>query len=163
MLKVQKAAHVSRGNLPPRTLLFKITLIPTHNQSVLINKTIGCARFVYNRFLSLRKKLYSTEQRTLNYNGCSQQLTQLKKEIEWLREVDKFALQNSLKALETAYKNFFADLKKPKAKRYFGFPKFKKKHGFKQAYKTNFTNGNIQILENCLKLPKLGLVRFHKS
>lgn len=149
MLKVQKA--------------FKVTLIPNHAQSVLINKTIGCARFVYNRFLALRKDLYSTSKQSLNYNSCSQKLTLLKKEIEWLREVDKFALQNSLKALETAYNNFFADLKKPKAKRRFGLPKFKKKHGSKQAYKTNLTNGNIQVLENCLKLPKLGWLRFHKS
>lgn len=85
MLKVQKA--------------FKVTLFPNHNQEVLINKTIGCARFVYNRFLALRKELYDTEKKTLNYNGCSQQLTLLKKEIEWLREVDKFALQNSLKRM----------------------------------------------------------------
>jgi len=44
--------------------------------------------------------------------ACSQKLTLLKKEIEWLKEVDKFALQNSLNNLETAYKNFFTDLKK---------------------------------------------------
>lgn len=118
---------------------------------------------MYNRFLALRKELYTTEKKSLNYNGCSQQLTNLKKEIEWLREVDKFALQNSLKALEAAYNNFFTNLKKPPAKRRFGFPKFKKKNGFKQAYKTNFTNNNIQILDNCLKLPKLGWIRFHKS
>ena len=142
---------------------FKVTLIPNHNQSVLINKTIGCARFVYNRFLAIRKELYSTEQKTLNYNACSQQLTLLKKEIEWLKIVDKFALQNSLKNLETAYKNFFADLKKAKNKKSVGFPKFKKKYGCKQSYKTNFTNGNIQIIENRLKLPKLGWVKFHKS
>ncbi len=149
MLQVQKA--------------FKVTLIPTHDQEVLINKTIGCARFVYNRFLALRKELYSTEQKTLNYNGCSQQLTLLKKEIEWLKEVDKFALQNSLKNLDTAYKNFFADLKKAKNKKNVGEPKFKKKYGCKQSYKTNLTNGNIQVLENCLKIPKLGWIRFHKS
>ncbi|MBD2603997.1 IS200/IS605 family element transposase accessory protein TnpB [Scytonema hofmannii FACHB-248] len=142
---------------------FKVTLIPTHNQEVLINKTIGCARYVYNRFLALRQELYATEQKTLNYNACSQQLTLLKKEIEWLKEVDKFALQNSLKNLETAYKNFFADLKKSKNKKDVGFPKFKKKHGCKQSYKTNLTNGNIQLIENRLKLPKLGWVRFHKS
>ena len=142
---------------------FKITLIPSHIQEVQINRTIGCVRFVYNRFLALRKEIYVTEQKTLNYNGCSQRLTQLKKEIEWLREVDKFALQNSLKALETAYKNFFAELKKPKSKRRFGFPKFKNKHGCKQSYKTNFTNNNIQLRANYLKLPKLGWVRFHKS
>jgi putative transposase len=166
---------------------FKVRLIPNHKQSVLINKTIGCARFVYNRFLALRRELYSNEQKTLNYNSCSQQLTLLKKEIEWLKEVDKFALQNSLKNLETAYKNFFADLKKVnpersrrvngersrtvKGKKCFdnachkgvGFPKFKKKYGCKQSYKTNFTNGNIQVIENRLKLPKLGWVKFHQS
>jgi putative transposase len=118
---------------------------------------------VYNCFLALRKDLYSTEKKTLKYEGCSQALTQLKKEIEWLREVDKFALQNALRNLETAYTNFFADLKKPKSQRRFGFPKFKKKHGFKQSYKTNLTNGNIQLKENYLKLPKLGWVKFHKS
>ncbi|MEH2263268.1 IS200/IS605 family element RNA-guided endonuclease TnpB [Nostoc sp.] len=142
---------------------FKVTLIPSRNQEVLINKTIGCARFVYNRFFALRQELYTTEQKTLNYNACSQQLTLLKKEIEWLNVVDKFALQNSLKNLETAYKNFFTDLKKSKNKKGVGFPKFKKKHGCKQSYKTNLTNGNIQILQNRLKLPKLGWVKFHKS
>jgi putative transposase len=142
---------------------FKVTLMPNRSQEVLINKTIGCARFVYNRFLARRKELYEAEQKTLNYSGCSQELTQLKKDIEWLTEVDKFALQNSLRNLETAYKNFFTDLKKPKQKRRFGFPKFKKKHGFKQSYKTNFTNGNIQLQNNYLKLPKLGWLKFHQS
>ncbi|WP_414546590.1 helix-turn-helix domain-containing protein [Nostoc sp. CCY0012] len=56
---------------------FKVTLIPNHNQQVLINKTIGCARFVYNRFLALRQELYNTEKKTLNYHACSQQLTLL--------------------------------------------------------------------------------------
>ncbi|MBC6431998.1 IS200/IS605 family element transposase accessory protein TnpB [Nostoc sp. HG1] len=142
---------------------FKVALIPNHNQQVLINKTIGCARFIYNRFLALRQELYTTEQKTLNYNACSQHLTLLKKEIEWLKEVDKFALQNSLKNLETAYKNFFSDLKKSKNKKGVGFPKFKKKYGCKQSYKTNLTNGNIQVIENRLKLPKLGWIKFHKS
>jgi putative transposase len=142
---------------------FKVTLIPSHKQEVLINKSIGCARFVYNHFLALKQELYQSEQKTLNYNACSQRLTLLKKEIEWLQEVDKFALQNSLKNLETAYKNFFTDLKKVKGKKGVGFPKFKKKHGCKQSYKTNLTNGNIQVIENRLKLPKCGWVKFHKS
>ncbi|WP_219907548.1 RNA-guided endonuclease TnpB family protein [Aphanothece hegewaldii] len=140
---------------------FKVRLQPNQKQQTQINKTMGCARFVYNRFLALRKELYETEKKTLNYNGCSQQLTLLKKELTWLGEVDKFALQNSLKNLETAYKNFFEGLKKTAKK--IGFPKFKKKHGFKQSYKTNFTNNNIEIKEQYLKLPKLGWVKFNKS
>ncbi len=105
---------------------FKVTLIPNHSQAVLINKTIGCVRFVYNRFLALKKEIYETEKKTLNYNACSQRLTLLKKEIEWLKEVDKFALQNSLKNLETAYKNFFADLRKVKKRREQAFLSLKK-------------------------------------
>ncbi|MBD2532418.1 IS200/IS605 family element transposase accessory protein TnpB [Nostoc flagelliforme FACHB-838] len=142
---------------------FKVTLIPNHKQEILINKSIGCAKFVYNHFLALKQELYQTEKKTLTYNACSQRLTLLKKEIEWLQEVDKFTLQNSLRNLETAYKNFFADLKKAKGKKGVGFPKFKKKHGCKQSYKTNLTNGNIQVIKNRLKLPKCGWVRFHKS
>ena len=142
---------------------FKVTLIPTCAQSEQINRTIGCSRYVYNRFLARRKELYESEQKILNYTGCSKELTQLKKEITWLSVVDKFALQNSLKNLETAYNNFFAGLKNPNKKSKVGFPKFKKKHGSKQSYKTNFTNGNIQVRENYLKLPKLGWVKFHKS
>lgn len=66
-------------------------LIPSHTQKVQINRTIGCVRFAYNPFLALRKEIYVTEQKTLNYNGCSQRVIQLKKEIKWLREVDKLA------------------------------------------------------------------------
>ncbi len=139
---------------------YKVRLQPNQKQQTQINQTMGCVRFVYNRFLALRKELYEIDKKTLNYNGCSQQLTVLKKEIKWLAEVDKFALQNSLKNLEMAYKNFFAFLKCQKK---VGFPKFKKKHDFKQTYKTNFTNNNIEFRENYLKLPKLGWVKFNKS
>lgn len=118
---------------------------------------------MYNHFLALKQELYLTEQKTLNYNACSQRLTLLKKEVEWLQEVDKFALQNSLRNLETAYKNFFADLKKVKGKKNVGFPKFKKKYECKESYKTNLTNGNIQVIQNRLKLPKMAWVKFHKS
>ncbi|WP_292768828.1 hypothetical protein [Nostoc sp. NOS(2021)] len=45
------------------------------------------------------KQLYNSEQKTLNYNACSEQLTLLKKEIEWLKEVDKFALQNRVTSI----------------------------------------------------------------
>lgn len=78
----------------------------------------------------------------------------------WLQEVDKFALQNSLRDLNTAYNNFFREIAKGNKKQ--GFPKFKSKHKSKEKYRTNFTNGNICIdLEaRQIKLPKLGWVKF---
>ena len=71
--------------------------------------------------------------------------------MEWLKEPDKFSLQNSLKDLETAYKKFF--------KEKIGFPNFKSKKTNRFSYRTNFTNGNIEYYEKYIKLPKLGMVK----
>ena len=68
-----------------------------------------------------------------------------------MKEPDKCALQNALKDLDAAYKNFF------KGK---GYPKFKSKKNRRQSYRTNFTSGNIAIFDSHIKLPKLGKVKF---
>jgi putative transposase len=70
---------------------YKYRIYPTEEQKLQINKTFGCCRFVYNYFLAIRIELYKTEQKSLFYNKCSDILTQLKKEKEWLKESDKFA------------------------------------------------------------------------
>ena len=103
---------------------FKVRLCPTAEQATQINKTIGSARYVYNRFLSRRQSAYKDEGLSLSYNATSAELTQAKKEEEtgWLREVDKFALQNSLKDLDRSYQNFFRDLKKSKGAAQGGLP-----------------------------------------
>ena len=81
----------------------------------------------------------------------------------WLNEVDKFALQNSLRDLDTAFVNFFRERQKGNTRQ--GYPKFHKKHDQKQSYRTNLTNNNIEVdMANCrIKLPKLGLVNFRKN
>jgi len=135
---------------------FKVRLYPTLEQQTQINKTIGCSRWVYNHFLAQRIEVYQTEKRTLSYSQCSTILTELKEapETKWLAEVDKFALQNSLRDLDTAFVNFFEGRA--------GFPKFKSKRGPKQSYRTNFTNDNIRIDKehHRLKLPKVGWVKY---
>lgn len=138
---------------------YKYRIYPTEEQKLQINKTFGCCRFVYNYFLAIRIELYKTEQKSLFYNKCSDILTQLKKEKEWLKESDKFALQNSLKDLDSAYKNFFKEIKKSNSNQ--GFPKFKSKRNNYKSYKTNFTNNNIELdfANNEIKLPKLRWVK----
>jgi len=140
---------------------FKFRLYPNKKQEEQLAKTFGCTRFVYNYYLAKRIELYKSEQKSMNYNACSADLTNLKKEKEWLKEIDKFALQNSLKDLDKAYQNFFREIKKSNKEQ--GFPKFKSKHNNKHSYRTTFTNNNIEIRENKIKLPKLGLVKFAKS
>ena len=138
---------------------YKYRIYPTEEQKELINKTFGCSRFVYNHFLAMKIGLYKTEQKSLSYSKCSSLLTELKKEREWLKEVDKFALQNSLKDLDTAYQNFFREIQKNNTKQ--GFPKFKSKKNNYKSYRTNFTNNNIELDfdNNKIKLPKLKWIK----
>jgi len=105
---------------------FKYRFYPTPSQEVLLRKTMGCSRFVYNHFLALRIKEWTANQKTVSYNETSSILTQLKKEEEtkWLSEVSAVALQQSLQNLQEAYNNFFRGLKKNQR---VGFPRFKKK------------------------------------
>ena len=134
---------------------YKFRIYPNKNQEVLIAKTIGCSRFVFNHFLAKWQDAYQETGKGLTYTTCSSQLTQLKKELEWLKEVDSIALQSSLKNLADAYSRFFK--KQNKA------PRFKSKKNKVQSYVTKHVNGNIAIVGNKIKLPKLGLVKFAKS
>lgn len=131
---------------------FKFRLFPTKDQIVLITKTLGCNRFVYNHFLAKRKEAYEEYDVTLNYNGCSAMLTQLKKELTWLKEPDSTSLQSTLKDLDAAYQKFFKEKK--------GYPKFKSKKNPVQSYTSKM---NVKIKNNTIRFPKLGLVKFAKS
>lgn len=135
---------------------YKFRIYPTKKQKELIQKTFGCVRFVYNYYLAKRMELYKTEKKSFNFYDCSKDLTSLKKDKTWLKEPDKFALQNTLKDLETAYKNFFR-------KQNFGYPKFKTKKNRHNSYKTHYSNNNIAFVDKSIKLPKLGKVKFRDN
>ena len=132
---------------------YKFRIYPNTEQQTLIQKTFGCARFVYNHFLAQRIAEYKTTGKSLTQFQQDKFLTALKREIDWLREPDKCALQNSLKDLDTAYKNFFRSVKSGGKT---GFPRFKSKRNRRKSYKTN---SNIAISNGYVRLPKLGLVK----
>ena len=104
---------------------YKFRIYPTSEQETLLQKTFGCARYVYNYYLNKRMTAYQKDKTTLNYYACSADLTRLKKEKDWLREPDKFALQSALRNLDDAYQRFFDRVKKGEAP---GYPRLKSKH-----------------------------------
>lgn len=134
---------------------YKFRIYPTKEQEVLIVKTIGCSRFVFNHFLAKWNETYKETGKGLSYGVCSSELPNLKKELPWLKEVDSIAIQSSVKKLADAYSRFF--------KKQNDAPRFKSKRNKVQSYTTKHTNGNIAIEGDKIKLPKLGLVRFAKS
>ncbi|CDO02472.1 transposase, IS605 OrfB family [Oceanobacillus picturae] len=131
---------------------YKFRLYPTKEQELVIRKTFGCVRFVYNKMLAERKETYESlkddkeELKKIKHPTPAK----YKKGYEWLKEVDSLALANAQLNLDKAYKAFF----KGNAK----FPKFKNKR-HKQSYTTNMVNGNIQLLDGHIKLPKLKMVK----
>ena len=129
---------------------YKFRFYPTKTQIEKLNCTFGCVRYVYNHFLGLKQELYSAEKKSMSYNQCSKELTVLKEKNKWLKDVDKFSLQNSLKDLDKAYKNFFSGS---------GYPKFKSKKDNRKSYRTNYTNNNIEFLDKWIKVPKLGKLK----
>ncbi len=86
---------------------FKYRKYLNREQRILLAKTFGCIRFVYNHYLAKRRDAYEKDGITLNYSACAKDLVSLKREYEWLKEVDSVALQSSVKNLDTAYINFF--------------------------------------------------------
>ena len=133
---------------------YKYRLYPNKEQEVQLQKTFGCCRFVYNQTLAYRKEKYDKEKESMNKTSCNNYCNQvLKKEYEWLKEVDKFALTNAIYNMDSAYQKFF--------KEHAGYPKFKSKKNHKKSYTTNFTNGNIEVdfENNKIKLPKLKWVK----
>lgn len=135
---------------------YKYRIYPNDVQKEQLAKNFGCVRFVYNYYLDKKIKTYEDKQESISKIDCNNHLNrELKKELIWLKEADKFALTNSVYNLDTAYQNFFRKIKQGNDKA--GFPKFKSRHSNRFSYTTNFTNNNIEVdfAENKVKLPKL--------
>ena len=123
-----------------------VRLYPTKEQEILISKTFGCVRLIYNTLLD-----YAKENKEYNRFNLQKLITTFRKYKPFLDEVDKFALQNACKNLSNGFINYF--------KKRACFPIYKSKKKSKKTYQTNMTNGNIAFNNGCIKLPKLGLVK----
>lgn len=131
---------------------YKFRIYPNKEQQVLLAKTFGSVRLVYNHYLIAKTRTYEESGKSLSYTKCAADLVALKKEKEFLQEVDSIALQQALRHLDTAFQNFFRDKSK-------GYPKFKSKKHHHYSYSTVCVNNNIKLENSVLTLPKIGKVR----
>lgn len=121
---------------------YRFRLYPNKEQRILLAKHFGCSRFLYNHFLARRTKEYLTTGRSNNFVRDCKELTELKNEVVWLKEVNSQSLQQAIKNLDAAYGNFFEKRSK--------FPKFKNKHD-KQSFRVP---QNIKLVGDRLVIPK---------
>ena len=139
---------------------YKFRLYPNEKQMILINKTFGCVRLVYNYYLNKKQELYKETKETLSLYDCINDLKKLSIERPFLKEVDSMSLRCALFDLEDSYKNFFKHNK--------GYPKYKSKYG-KNTYRTNYIkntykgkeyeNIKLDLVNKTITLPKLKKVK----
>lgn len=99
---------------------YQYRFYPTKEQEILLAKTFGSVRYVWNTILDWRSKEYTQNKTKINYVVSAKKLTEIKKDIEWLSEVSIVALQQTLRNQDTAFANFFAKRG--------NYPNFKSKH-----------------------------------
>ncbi|MEH8023150.1 transposase [Gallibacterium anatis] len=133
---------------------FKFEIMPNGSQIRRIKQFCGCSRFVFNRALAWQNEQYEQDNSfKFSYTKIANLLPQWKKELVWLKECHSQVLQQSLKDLESAFKNFF--------QKRADFPKFKKK-GVKESFR--FPQGcKLEQNNNRIWLPKIGWVRYRNS
>ena len=127
---------------------FKVRIYPNKEQKLLLEKTFGANRFIYNYFLNLKSKLYEFYKINLSYDNSSKALTELKKQKTWLKQVEAVSLQQTLRDLDSAYQNFFVGKSK--------YPNFKRKQD-KNSYRAN---QSIKINNRYITIPKIGMLHY---
>ena len=134
---------------------YQFRLYPNDSQIIMIQKTFGCTRFVYNHYLEKRKKEH------LNCFDMIKDLPNLYSEYPFLKEVDSCSLRCSLFDLEDGFKRFI--------KHQNNYPKFKGKYSSKRSYRTNYItstykerkyeNIKVDLKRKVITLPKLKEVK----
>ena len=149
----------------------KLRIYPSQSQEILINKTFGCVRQIYNNRLFERNQFYETvikpetdkaKQKALWKTAHFSSEKEMKQKFPYLSEVSSQALCSATMFAEAAYKNFFASVKGIRAGTQVGKPKFKSKKSHDFSYRECM---NIALIwnERKIKVPKLGLVKFRHS
>ncbi|MCQ2086525.1 MAG: transposase [Bacilli bacterium] len=140
---------------------YKTEINPTEEQKVLIHKTIGICRFIYNFYIAHNKEVYEKEKKFVSGMDFSKWLNNdfipSNSDYSWIKEVSSKSAKKSIMDAESAFKKFF----KKQAK----FPKFKKKG--KSDVKMYFVKTDSKAIIPCerhrIKIPTLGWVQLKEK
>lgn len=129
-----------------RSYIFRI--YPNKEQEILINKTFGCTRFIYNYFLEQRNKRYNETKEVSSAYEQIKEIRLLKEDYPWLKEVEHQALNHSVLKLDRAFINFFHHAQR--------HPKFKSRNS-PNRYRTNCVK--LDLTNRVIQLSKLGKMK----
>jgi putative transposase len=127
---------------------------PTRDQEPILNRLAGARRFVWNWALRRWKDHHEATGTSIGLKQLSDELTALKRQPEtaWLREADSQSLQQALKDLHRAFRNFFE-----KRARY---PRFKSRRRDPLRFRIP---QRVQVEGGKVYVPKVGWVGIRQS
>ncbi|MFD6554364.1 RNA-guided endonuclease InsQ/TnpB family protein [Streptomyces sp. NPDC058398] len=137
-------------------LRYSFRLYPSAGQRMSLARAFGCARVVFNDALRVREEARVAGLGLVSSAELSRSLTAAKRTPErvWLGEVSSVVLQQSLRDLDTAYRNFFDGLKGKRPQ--MGAPRFKSKRDSRQSIRFTANAGWRITPGGKLRLPKVG-------
>jgi len=136
---------------------YKYRIYPNHIQVTKLNQLFGCCRYVWNQSLAHCNQLYANGSNKPSYVDLTKQfITKAKRELVWLKEVASTPLQQSLKNLDQAYKNFFNSCTGKHKGIKVKLPKFKSR---KSRQTARFVGENYQVGQDKIYLPKVGKIK----
>jgi putative transposase len=140
-----------------RLQAFRYELRPTGEQQRQMRRFAGSCRFVYNQALALQKERYERGEKKLGYAGLCKLLTEWRNspDTAWLADAPVHPLQQAIKNLDTAYKNFFAERTQ--------LPAFKKKGRHDSFRYPDPKQIRLDQANSRIFLPKLGWLRYRNS
>jgi putative transposase len=137
-----------------RRQAFKFESMSNPEQRRRLRRLAGCARYLYNKALALKKELYGKQEKASRFQ-LDKMRVQWKQEAPWLAEAPAHALQQAILDLDRAYLNFF--------EKRAAFPKFHKK-GLRDSFRESDPKCIKLDQANCrIQLPKIGWMRYRNS
>ena len=136
---------------------FRFEFDPNREQRVLLAKSVGASRYVYNWGLAESKRQYELTGKRPRLGDLKKQLVELKNtDAPWLYEVSAHIGQSALRDLNVAFERFFKSVRGegPKA----GYPRFKKK-----AERDSARIYEVTLEERHLRIPNVGRVRLKEK
>ncbi|SEJ50464.1 putative transposase [Azotobacter beijerinckii] len=140
-----------------RLQAFKYELMPTGEQQRQMRRFAGSCRFAFNQALALQQANREAGGKYIGYVAMAKHLTAWRNSAEtaWLKEAPVHPLQQALKDLEKAYKNFFEKRAE--------FPRFKRKGQSDRFRYPDPKQIKFDQASSRLFLPKLGWLRYRNS
>lgn len=128
---------------------YKVKLFPSEEQEELLWRHVNACRFIWNWGLGFQIKLYKNGEKYMSGYSLKKELTKLKKEEIWLKDVSSQSLAQSILDLDNSYKRFFKKLSKK--------PKFKSKK--KETPRFPVRADATYYIDNSFNIEKIGKIK----